>query len=71
MSPADWFAFRVGAYKNIAASGVGPVITAGLTFGKNWLSMDLDAAVSPETGKYKGQRYPREGKVQLSLNSRF
>lgn len=71
LSPADWFAFRVGAYKNISASGVGPVITAGLTFGQNWLSMDLDAAVSPETGEYKGQRYPREGKVQLSLNSRF
>ena len=71
LSPADWFAFRMGAYKNIAASSRGPVMTAGFTIGKNWLSMDLDAAVSPETGEYKGQRYPREGKVKLSLNSHF
>lgn len=71
LRPADWFAFRMGAYKNIAASGSGPVATAGFTIGAKWLNMELDAAVSPETGEYKGQSYPREGKVQLSLNSQF
>jgi len=71
LHPADWFKLRMGAYKNIAASGFGPVVTAGLTVGPKWLNIDLDAAASPETGEYKGHSYPREGKVQLSLNSTF
>lgn len=71
LRPAGWFSFRAGAYKNVASGRIGPVATAGLTIGASWLNVDLDAAVSPDTGEYKGHQYPREGKAFLSLNSRF
>lgn len=71
LRPAGWFKFRMGAFQNIGASGFGPVMTAGLTIGPKWLNMDLDAAVSSDTGEYQGHSYPREGKAQLSLNSQF
>jgi hypothetical protein len=69
--PADWCKIRMGAFKNIDASGSSPIATAGLSIGPKWFNLELDAAVSPETSEYKGTSYPREGKVQLSFNSQF
>lgn len=71
LRPADWFKLRLGAYKNIVASGFGPVATAGLTVGPKWFNVDLEAAASPETGEYNGHSYPREAKVLFAVNSQF
>jgi F plasmid transfer operon protein TraF len=71
LHPYTWFKFRLGAYKNLANSDVGVVGTTGLTIGSKWVNLDLDAAASPETGKYKEHNYPKEGRVQASLNVQF
>jgi hypothetical protein len=45
--------------------------TTGLTIGTKSVNLDLDAAASPETGKYKEHNYPKEARVQASLNVQF
>jgi hypothetical protein len=69
--PYTWFKFRIGAYDNLANSDVGVVGTTGLTIGTKSVNLDLDAAASPETGKYKEHNYPKEARVQASLNVQF
>ncbi|MDF7808863.1 conjugal transfer protein TraF [Pontiellaceae bacterium B12219] len=63
---------RLGAYKNLAESDVGWVLTGGLGFQAWALSVDLAAAVSIEdTVEYDGINYPRTAMVQLSIGLDF
>ena len=65
--PVSWFKLRVGAYKNLAISEVGPVATAGLSVGP----FDLDGAFSTDTFKVDGNTIPQEIKLQLMCGFTF
>lgn len=69
--PVSWFSVRGGGYNNIADSTIGPVATAGISLGPNWLKLNLDAAMGLETSTYDGQEFPREARVELSISSMF
>jgi hypothetical protein len=69
--PATWFKLRGGAYKNLSSSDIGPVVTAGLTFGTHWVNLELDGAYGLETAQFKEKSYPKEARVQTSLNIQF
>ncbi|SNB47532.1 conjugal transfer protein TraF [Geobacter sp. DSM 9736] len=71
LHPFTWLKFRAGAYENLADGDVGIVGTAGLTIGTKWLSLDIDGAASPETGKFEDSKYPKEARIQTSLNIQF
>jgi F plasmid transfer operon protein TraF len=71
LHPVSWFKVRGGMYKNLAEGEIGPVATAGLTFGPAWLNMDLDGAAALDNAKYKDSTYPREARLQLSINALF
>jgi len=71
LHPVTWFKLRAGMYKNLSNSEVGPVATAGLTFGTKWVNLDLDGAYGLETAQYKEKSYPKEARVQTSLNIQF
>jgi hypothetical protein len=67
MHPYSWLKLRMGAYKNLAASGVGPVGTLGFTVGP----FDLDLAASTDTFKVDSTRVPQEAKAQLLCGFTF
>jgi hypothetical protein len=67
----SYAAIRLGMYKNLAETGSKPIITAGLGIGPHWLRLDIDAAASTGTGKYDGNTYPREAKVEFGLSTAF
>lgn len=69
--PMTWLKMRGGIYDNLSDQEVGPVGTLGLTFGIPWVNFDLDGAAAFKSGKYKDTEYPREVRVQLSLNVLF
>ena len=69
--PGRWFKLRAGMYKNLANADIGPVATAGLTFGLPWLNFEVDGAYGLETAKYKDKSYPKESKVQGQFNIQF
>jgi hypothetical protein len=69
--PGRWFKLRAGMYKNLADSEIGPVATAGLTFGLPWFNFEVDGAYGLETAKYKEDSFPKEAKVQAQLNIQF
>lgn len=69
--PLTWLKVRAGAYKNLAGTDVGVVGTAGLTIGTKWVSLEIDGAASPETGKYEDSSYPKEARVQAAINVQF
>ena len=71
LHPLTWFKLRGGMYKNLSNSDVGPVATAGLTFGTKWVNLDLDGAYGLEKAQYKEKSYPKEARVQTSLNIQF
>ena len=71
LHPLTWLKLRAGMYKNLSNNDVGPVATAGLTFGTKWVNLDLDGAYGLESAPYKGSSYPREAKVQTNLNVQF
>lgn len=71
LHPLTWFMLRAGMYKNLSNDDVGPVATAGLTFGTKWVNFDIDGAYGLETAKYKEKDYPKEARVQTTLNIQF
>jgi len=71
LHPLTWFKLRAGMYKNLSNSDVGPVATAGLTFGTKWVNFDLDGAYGLESAQYKEKSYPKEARVQTTLNIQF
>lgn len=71
LHPFTWFKLRGGMYKNLSNDDVGPVATAGITFGTKWVNLDLDGAYGLESAKFKEKTYPKEARVQTSLNIQF
>lgn len=71
LSPVTWFKLRGGMYKNLANSSVGPVATAGLTFGIPWVTLEVDGAYSLDTTRYDEKNYPKESRVQAQLVVQF
>lgn len=69
--PGRWFKLRGGMYKNLANDDVGPVATAGLTFGLPWLNLEVDGAYGLETSQFKDKSFPREARVQAQLNIQY
>ena len=65
--PYSWFKLRGGAYKNLAASDVGLVLTTGFTL----YFLDVDGAFTTDTFKIDGNSVPQEAKVQLSMSFAF
>lgn len=71
LHPFTWFKLRAGMYKNLSNDEVGPVATAGLTFGTKWVNLDLDGAYGLEKTRYDEKDYPKEARAQASLNIQF
>lgn len=71
LNPVSFFALRAGVMENIAETSAKPVLTAGLSLGPHWLRLDIDGAVSTDTGKYQNTTYPREAKVEFGLSTAF
>ncbi|MCM0081003.1 conjugal transfer protein TraF [Geomonas sp. Red32] len=71
LHPFTWLKLRGGMYKNLANNDVGPVATAGLSLGIKWFYFDIDGAYGLETAKFKEKNYPKEARVQTTLNIQF
>ena len=67
----SWLKLRGGIYKNIANGEIGPVATAGLTFGIPWVLLEVDGAYGLEKARYKDKDYPKEARVQAQLTVQF
>ena len=65
--PYSWLRIRGGAYKNLAASDVGLVLTAGFTV----FLLDVDGAFTTDTFKIGGSKIPQEAKVQVAMSFAF
>lgn len=65
--PYSWLKIRGGAYKNLAASDVGVVLTAGFTL----FVLDVDGAFATDTFKIDNSSIPQEAKVQVSMSFAF
>ena len=65
--PYSWLRVRGGAYKNLADSDVGMVVTGGVTL----FLLDIDAAMATKTFKVSGSDVPQEAKVQVALSFAF
>ncbi len=65
--PYSWLRVRGGAYKNLADSDVGMVVTGGVTL----FLLDIDAAMATKTFKVSGTDVPQEAKVQVALSFAF
>ncbi len=71
LHPFNWLKLRGGGYKNMAQGDIGPVVTAGLTFGTKWVNLDVDGAYGLEKGRYNDQDFPKESRAQVNLNIQF
>ncbi|MBN1626281.1 MAG: conjugal transfer protein TraF [Deltaproteobacteria bacterium] len=69
--PFSWLSVRAGLMKNIAESDEGTMMTAGFGFGSKWFQFDVAGQYSTDEGHYKGDDYPRSGRVQVSLVSKW
>ncbi|MHB8058399.1 MAG: conjugal transfer protein TraF [Desulfuromonadaceae bacterium] len=65
--PYSWLRIRGGAYKNLAASDAGMVLTAGFTL----FVLDVDGAFATDTFKIDDSTLPKEAKVQVSMSFAF
>lgn len=65
--PYSWLRVRGGAYKNLAASDVGMVLTAGFTL----FVLDVDGAFATDTFKIGSSTIPQEAKVQVAMSFAF
>jgi hypothetical protein len=65
--PYSWLRIRGGAYKNLAASDVGMVLTAGFTL----FVLDVDGAFTTDTFKIGSSTIPQEAKVQVAMSFAF
>jgi hypothetical protein len=67
----QYWAMRLGAYKNVADTSRNGILTAGMSFGPQWCRFDIDLAAATDTGVYDGTTYPREAKVEFGLSTAF
>jgi len=67
LSPLTWLKIRGGMYKNLANTEIGPVATAGLTFGFPAVQLEVDGAYSLDTTRYDNHSYPKESRIQAQL----
>jgi hypothetical protein len=65
--PYSWLRIRGGAYKNLADSDVGLVLTTGFTL----FLLDVDGAFATDTFKLGDSKLPQEAKIQLALSFAF
>ncbi|MBW4056137.1 MAG: hypothetical protein HIU83_12210 [Proteobacteria bacterium] len=65
--PYSWLRIRGGAYKNLAASDVGMVLTGGFSL----FVLDVDGAFATDTFKIGGSDIPQEAKVQVAMSFTF
>jgi hypothetical protein len=65
--PYSWLRVRGGAYKNLANSDMGTILTAGLTL----FVLDIDGAFATDTFKLNDKSIPQEAKVQVSMSFAF
>jgi len=69
--PFSWLSIRAGLMKNIAESDEGTIMTAGFGFGAKWFQFDISGQYSTDEGYYDGNDYPRCGRIQASLISKW
>ncbi len=67
----SWIKGRVGIYKNLANTEIGPVATAGITIGIPWVLLEVDGAYGLDKARYKDKDYPKEARVQTQLTVQF
>lgn len=67
LHPYSWLKIRGGAYKNIANSDIGVVLTTGFTL----FILDVDGAFATDTFKLGDSKVPQEAKVQVALSFAF
>ena len=65
--PYSWLRIRGGAYKNLANSDIGTVLTTGFTL----FVLDVDGAFATKTFKVGNSTLPQEAKVQVALSFTF
>lgn len=69
--PVSWFSLRGGLMKNMKDSNEGTVLTAGLGFGTKWFQLDVAGQYATKKGTYDGEEFPRYGRVQASIVSKW
>ena len=67
LHPYSWLRLRGGAYKNLAESDVGLVLTGGFSL----FLLDVDVAAETDTFKVGSSTIPQEAKVQVSMSFAF
>lgn len=67
LHPYSWLRIRGGAYKNLANSDIGLVLTAGFTL----FVLDVDGAFATDTFKMGSSTIPQEAKVQVAMSFTF
>jgi hypothetical protein len=70
-TPLSWFSIRGGLMKNMKESNEGTVLTAGIGLGAKWLQFDVAGQYATEKGTFDGEEFPRYGRIQASLVSRW
>ncbi len=65
--PYSWLRIRGGAYKNLAESNIGMVLTGGFSL----FVLDVDGAFATDTFKIGGSDIPQEAKVQVAMSFTF
>lgn len=65
--PYSWLKIRGGAYKNLAASDIGLVLTGGFTL----FVLDVDGAFATDKFKIDNTSVPQEARVQVSMSFAF
>lgn len=67
LHPYSWLKIRGGAYKNLANSDIGVVLTTGFTL----FVLDVDGAFATDTFKLGNSKIPQEAKVQVAMSFAF
>ncbi len=67
VKPASWLKVRGGAYKNLAMSNSGSVLTAGFKL----FMLDVDGAFATDTFTIDGDELPNEFKVNAAISFSF
>jgi hypothetical protein len=70
-APVSWFSLRGGLMTNMKESDEGVILTAGLGIGAKSFQLDLAGQYSTKEGSFDGKDFPRYGRIQLSLVSKW
>jgi hypothetical protein len=70
-TPLSWFSLRGGLMKNMKDSNEGTILTAGIGLGAKWFQLDVAGQYATEKGTFDGEEFPRYGRIQASLVSRW